>query len=78
MQVKEENQSLRYQFGTLKGGEHSKYLPMVFTEQEVTMLSGALRSKRAVQVNNEISVFGRHSKEADCKADQGGIWKRRY
>ena len=51
---KEEYQSLRYQFGTLKRGEHSKYLPYAFTEQGVAMLSSVLRSKRAVQVNIEI------------------------
>ena len=33
--TKEEYNSLRYQFGTLKRGEHSKYLPMAFTEQGV-------------------------------------------
>jgi hypothetical protein len=42
---------LRRQFGTLKRGEHTKYLPYVFTEQGVAMLSSILRSKRAVQVN---------------------------
>lgn len=31
--TKEEYDSLRYQFGTLKRGEHSKYLPMVFEEE---------------------------------------------
>ena len=46
-----EYQSLRSQFGTLKRGEHVKYLPMAFTEQGVAMLSGVLRSSRAVQVN---------------------------
>jgi hypothetical protein len=30
---------LRYQFGTLKRGEHSKYLPYVFVENGVAMLS---------------------------------------
>ncbi len=45
--------SLRYQFGTLNSGrgQHRKYLPHVFTEQGVAMLSGVLSSKRAVQVN---------------------------
>lgn len=42
---------LRSQFGTLKQGEHSKYSPMVFTEQGVAMLSSVLNSKRAIQVN---------------------------
>ena len=52
--TKDEYQSLRSQFGTLKRGEHSKYLPYAFTEQGVAMLSSVLRSKRAVQVNIEI------------------------
>ena len=42
---------LRFQFGSLKRGEHSKYLPYAFTEQGVAMLSSVLNSKRAVQVN---------------------------
>ena len=49
--TKEEYDSLRYQFGTLKRGEHSKYLPMVFTEQGVAMLSSVLNSERAIEVN---------------------------
>jgi len=35
-------------------GQHSKYLPYVFTEQGVAMLSSVLRSARAVQVNIQI------------------------
>ena len=46
-----EHQSLRFQIGTLKRGQHPKYLPRVFTEQGVAMLSSVLRSKSAVQVN---------------------------
>lgn len=46
--------ALRYHFGTLKRGEHTKYLPYAFTEQGVPMLSSVLRSSRAVQVNVEI------------------------
>ena len=49
-----EYDSLRFQFGILKRGQHSKYLPYAFTEQGVAMLSSVLRSKRAVQVNIEI------------------------
>jgi phage regulator Rha-like protein len=48
---KDEYDPLRRHFGTLKRGEHSKYLPYVFTEQGVAMLSSVLNSKRAVQVN---------------------------
>src|SRR5712692_2883109 len=51
---KEEYDALRSQFGTLKRGGHSKYLPYAFTEQGVAMLSSVLRSKRAVRVNIEI------------------------
>jgi len=35
-------------------GRHRKYLPYVFTEQGVAMLSSVLRSPRAVRVNIEI------------------------
>ena len=49
--TKEEYRSLRFQIGILERGRHSKYLPRVFTEQGVAMLSSALRSRRAVQVN---------------------------
>lgn len=47
----EEAVSLRCQFGILKRGQHSKYLPCAFTEQGVAMLSSVLRSPQAVQVN---------------------------
>lgn len=52
----EEHDSLRCQIGTLKSGrgQHSKYLPYVFTEEGVAMLSGVLRSKTAIQVNINI------------------------
>lgn len=46
-----EYNSLRSRIGTLKRGEHSKYLPYAFTEQGVAMLSSVLNSPRAVQVN---------------------------
>jgi len=49
-----EYSSLRCQFGILKRGQHAKYLPLAFTEQGVAMLSGILRSPRAVLVNIEI------------------------
>ena len=39
---KEEYESLRRHFGTLKRGEHSRYLPYAFTEQGVAMLSSVL------------------------------------
>jgi len=41
----------RFQFGILKRGLNIKYLPRVFTQEGVAMLSGVLRSPRAEQVN---------------------------
>ena len=52
--TKEESESLRRQFGALKRGQHPKYLPYAFTEQGVAMLSGILKSKKAIAVNIEI------------------------
>ena len=49
-----ENEILRSQFGTLKRGEHSKYLPMAFTEQGVAMLSSVLNSPTSIKVNIQI------------------------
>lgn len=48
-----EAESLRSQVVTLNRGRghHRKYRPFVFTEQGVAMLSGVLRSARAVRVN---------------------------
>lgn len=48
---KDEYARLRFQAGTLKRGSHSKYLPYVFTENGIAMLSSVLRSERAVQIN---------------------------
>ena len=52
----EEAALLRSQTVTLKTGrgEHRKYLPRVFTEQGVAMLSSVLNSERAILVNIEI------------------------
>ena len=48
--------SLRSQIVTLKNGrgKHKKFLPYVFTEQGVAMLSSVLKSERAIQVNIQI------------------------
>lgn len=50
----QEYNTLRFQIGILKKGQHSKYLPFAFTEQGVAMLSSVLRSKRAIHVNIQI------------------------
>jgi len=47
----EEAEASRFQIGILKRGLNIKYLPYVFTQEGVAMLSGVLRSPRAVQVN---------------------------
>ena len=49
--TKEESDSLRSQVGTLKRGEHSKFLPFAFTEHGVLMLSSVLNSPQTIQVN---------------------------
>ena len=47
--------ALRSQIATSKAGRGGRrYAPYVFTEQGVAMLSGVLRSKRAIAVNVEI------------------------
>lgn len=51
------NECLRSQFATLNKngrGQHRKYLPYVFTEQGIAMLSGLLRNEIAVQVSINI------------------------
>ena len=54
----EEMNSLRFQNGTLKNqngrGQHVKYLPYVYTEQGVAMLSGLLKNEIAIQVSIKI------------------------
>lgn len=52
----DEYESLRSQIAILKNtrGQHRKYLPYVFTEQGVAMLSAVLRSDTAVTVSIQI------------------------
>ena len=51
--TKEEFQNLRFQIGTSSWGG-GRYLPFVFTEHGILMLSSVLNSQRAVQVNIQI------------------------
>ena len=51
--TREEFNNLKFHFGTSRWGGTRKP-PRAFTEQGVAMLSGVLRSKRAVMVNIEI------------------------
>ncbi len=50
------NDSLRSQIVTLESqrGKHRKYLPYVFTEQGVSMLSAILKSKIAIEISIKI------------------------
>lgn len=50
---KEENDILRFHFGTSNHGGR-RYMPYAFTEQGVVMLSSVLNSKKAIQVNIQI------------------------
>ena len=54
--LKNEGDALRCENFTSKGGrgQHSKYLPFVFTREGIAMLSGLLRSEIAVQANINI------------------------
>ncbi|MDP8052154.1 ORF6N domain-containing protein [Pasteurella atlantica] len=59
--TQQEYENLRSQFATLRSGEenntwgtHTKYLPYVFTEQGVSMLSAVLRSSTAIEVSIKI------------------------
>ena len=58
--LKNEDELLRSQIATLKTesedqrGKHAKYLPYVFTEQGVAMLSAVLHSETAIQVSIRI------------------------
>lgn len=64
---------LRSQFGTLRQGEHTKYLPMVFTEHGVLMLSSVLNSKQAIQVN--IQIMRIFTRIRQMLVDNAEIWR---
>ena len=50
--TQDEQDCLRFQIETSKGGRGGRrYLPYVFTEHGVAMLSSVLKSERAVQMN---------------------------
>jgi ORF6N domain len=73
----QDNKNLRFQIGTLKQGQHIKYLPYAFTEHGILMLSSVLNSQRAIDVNILIMrTFSRlrqimaNSKELSVKFEQ--------
>lgn len=49
--TKEEWEALRFQFETSNERGGNRYLPYAFTEQGLAMLSGILRSDKAIEVN---------------------------
>ena len=68
--TKEEYDFLRYQFGTLKRGEHSKYLPMAFTEHGALMAANILKSKTAVSMSiYVVRAFIRMREELTSRRD---------
>ena len=55
--TEDEHNSLRCQFGTSNEGKGGRrYLPFVFSEHGILMLSSVLNSKKAISVNIEIIV----------------------
>ncbi|WP_186458807.1 ORF6N domain-containing protein [Mucilaginibacter achroorhodeus] len=70
--TQEEYDSLRSQNVTLKRGEHSKYLPYVFTEHGVLMLSNVLKSAIAIDVS--IRIIDVFVKLRETLADQSELW----
>ena len=55
--TKDELVVLRFQIETSKGSGGARYLPYAFTEQGLAMLSGILRSDKAIEVNISMSIL---------------------
>jgi hypothetical protein len=75
--TKNEWETLRSQNVTLeeKGrGKYPKYLPKVFTEHGVAMLSSVLRSETAIQVN--IQIIRVYSKMRKLLLDHKDLWRK--
>ncbi len=72
--TKEEYNSLRSQIAILEKGKHSKYLPHVFTEQGVAMLSSVLNSETAIQVN--IQIIRLFTKMKQMILDNKDLWMK--
>ena len=58
--TEEESECLRSHFATSNRGGR-RYLPYVFTQEGVAMLSSALNSERAIMVNIQIMPAGRQA-----------------
>jgi phage regulator Rha-like protein len=74
--LESEDDSLRSQSETLESqrGKHRKYLPYVFTEQGVSMLSAVLRSETAIKVS--IQIINAFVKMRKFISDNAGIFQR--
>ncbi|MFC1844619.1 ORF6N domain-containing protein [Thermodesulfobacteriota bacterium] len=68
----DELEILRCQFGTSSWGG-PRYIHMAFTEQGVAMLSSVLNSKRAIQVNIQISDRRETSDNEDFYPNSGDV-----
>jgi phage regulator Rha-like protein len=70
-----EAEHLRSQIATSKGSRGGRrYLPFAFTEQGVAMLSGVLKSKRAVEVN--IAIMRAFVKLRQILADNASLRRK--
>ena len=52
--LEKDSENLRFQFGTSSSHGGRRYLPYVFTEQGVSMLSAVLRSETAIKISIQI------------------------
>jgi hypothetical protein len=68
--TKAELENLRCQFGTSSLWGGVRYLPYAFTELGVAMLSGVLKSKRAVHVNIQIMRTFTHLRQMLLSHDE--------
>lgn len=71
-------EKFRFQLSESQRGEHRKYLPYVFTEQGVSMLSAVLRSQTAIDVSIKIiDSFVEMRKFISTNANMFGRFERR-
>lgn len=69
--TKDEYEGLRCQIGISKGGRGGRrYLPYVFTQEGVAMLSSVLQSSRAAAVNVAVGLF----RISGVKRQVGALW----
>jgi len=70
----DEAETLRSQFATSNGRGGRRYIPYVFTELGVAMLSSVLNSERAVQVN--IAIMRAFVRLRELAASQKNVLRR--